>query len=310
MNWFKQNRFLGTFLGVLVFSTLLCVYFLFRERSAAGREGARLKTVTEELIRLRGGTPFPNEENLHMTRAQTRGRRDSLLALEKELKRRTFPKPALQPNEFQAQLRQAVTDVIERARASKAQLPESFYLGFDEYATSLPNSAAAPCLGRQLRAIEWIANTILDAHVDSLQSMMRSPLPEEKAAPAPARTTARGAKDPKTPGTSAGIVDSTSIDIAFSGSPSAVRRILNQIAAANEQAYVIRTLRVRNQVDKGPERGSIEKPAPATAAAVRPEPAGAAGKEQGISFIVGTEHLNVATKIEILRFNFPGTKSR
>ena len=68
------------------------------------------------------------------------------------------------------QLRQVVTDVIERARASKVQLPENFNLGFDEYATSLPNTAAAPYLGRQLRAIEWTANTIVDAHVDSLQS--------------------------------------------------------------------------------------------------------------------------------------------
>ena len=103
-----------------------------------------------------------------------------------------FPKPPLQPNEFQAQLRQAATDVIERARASKVQLPENFNLGFDEYATSLPNSAAAPRLGRQLRAIEWIANTIVDAHVDSLQSLTRSTLPEEKTTPAPTSARTRG----------------------------------------------------------------------------------------------------------------------
>jgi len=184
------------------------------------------------------------------------------------------------------------------------QLPESFNLGFDEYATSLPNTAAAPHLGRQLRAIEWIANTIVDAHVDSLQSLTRSTLPEEMVTSAPTAGRTRGDKESKTPETSARIVDSTSIDIAFSGSPAAARRILNQIAAAKEQAYVIRTLQVRNRAEKGPERGDKE-----TATVAGPF-AQAGAKEQGISFIVGTEHLNVAAKIEILRFNFPEMEGR
>ena len=73
----------------------------------------------------------------------------------------------------------------ERARAGKVQLPENFNLGFDEYATSLPNSVAAPRLGRQLKAIEWLANRMIEAHVDSLSSLTRSALPEEKAAATP-----------------------------------------------------------------------------------------------------------------------------
>ena len=43
------------------------------------------------------------------------------------------------------------------------QLPASFNLGFeDEDATSLPTGEAAPRLGPQLRAIAWLANTIID----------------------------------------------------------------------------------------------------------------------------------------------------
>jgi len=80
------------------------------------------------------------------------------------------------------------------------------------------------------------------------------------------------------------------------------------IAAAKEQVYVIRTLQVRNRADKGPERGDKEKLAPAATLAGPFAQAGA--KEQGISFIVGTEHLNVAAKIEILRFNFPEMEGR
>jgi len=305
MNWFQQNRFLGIFIGGLAFATLLSASFLFREKSAAAREQARLETAIAELTRLQRSTPFPSKENFRRAKAQSDSYHDLLLALKNELKTRTFPKSPLLPNEFQAQLRQVATDLIERARASKVQLPESFNLGFDEYATSLPNTAAAPHLGRQLRAIEWIATTIVDAHADSLQSLTRSTLPEEKATPPPTWARTRGGKESKTPDDSARIVGSTSIDVAFSASPAAARRILNQIAAAKEQAYIIRTLQVRNHAGKGPERGDTEKPAPAAAVAAPPTPASGARKEQGISFIVGTEHLNVAARIEVLRFNFP-----
>ena len=114
-----------------------------------------------------------------------------------------FAQLPLQPNEFQAQLRLASTAVSERATANKIQLPANFYLGFDEYATSLPNSEAAPRLGQQLRAIEWIANTIIEAHVDALNSLARTPLPQEKAGSSSTRAEAasRAARPPKTAST-------------------------------------------------------------------------------------------------------------
>lgn len=307
MNWFRQNRFLGLFLGALAFATLLSVYFLLHEKGAAEEAGARLETTVAELNRLRGSAPFPNDENLRKTKSQTDNYRNSLLALEAELKSRMFPKPPLQPNEFQSLLRQAATAVADRARASKVQLPENFNLGFDEYATSLPNSVAAPRLGRQLRAIEWLANTIIDAHVDALQSLTRSPLPEERAVPSPTPT-AKGRAGPASKNADAAlpIVDWTSVDLAFAGSPAAVRRFANQIAAARQQTYVLRTLQVKNQVDKGPKRGVPGEAPPA------PAPSGSKLKagEQDISFIVGTEHVNVTARVEIVRFNIPDKEVR
>jgi hypothetical protein len=305
MNWFRQNRFLGAFLAALCVATLLSAWFLFHEKSTASEADARLDASIAELSRLRSSAPFPNEENLHTTKAQTDSYRDSLLALENELKTRMFPRPPLQPNEFQALLRQAVTEVIDRARESKVKLPENFNLGFDEYATSLPNSVAAPRLGRQLRAIEWIANTIVAAHVQSLQALTRNTLPEEKEAPSPAPgAKGRASKGVKPAEANSKIVDSTAVDLAFAGSPTAARRVFNQIAAAKEQTYIIRTLQIRNEIDKGPKRGET---APAQATAVPSPRTGATNKraEPGISFIVGTEQINVAARIEILRFNFP-----
>ena len=306
MNWFIQDRFVGSFLGALGVATLFSLWFLFYEKSQANEAQSQLESTVAELNRLRSSSLFPNDENLKKTKAQTDAYRSSLLALENELKTRMFPLLPLEPNEFQAQLRLAVTAVQDRATASKVQLPANFNLGFDEYATSLPNSEAAPLLGRQLRAIEWIANTIIDGHADALTALTRSPLPEEKPAATPsprpkARTTAGPAS-----GTAEKIVESTSIHLTFTGSPAAARRILNQIGAAKDQFYVLRTLVVKNQVDKGPKRGAAE----ATAPPAQAPSSGAKPKEPGIAFIVGTEHVDATARIEIVKFAIPENPAR
>ena len=311
MNWFQQNRFLGTFLGAFVCATLLSGYFLFQAKSAADEQAERLDATINELNRLRASAPFPNEDNLRKTKATTDSYRTSLQALEGELKNRMFPRRPLQPNEFQAQLRQAVIAVSERARARRVQLPENFNLGFDEYATSLPNSVVAPRLGRQLKAIEWLANRIIEAHVDSLNSLTRSALPEEKAAATPTPPPGRsgGGAAPKAAEEDARIVDSTCVSLVFTGSPAAARNVLNQVTSAKEQFYIIRTLQVKNSAGKGPKRG---EPAVPNALAVPQGAAATAGKapQSGITFIVGNEDLRVAARIEIVRFNMPTKEAR
>ncbi|HEX4665122.1 MAG TPA: Amuc_1100 family pilus-like protein [Chthoniobacterales bacterium] len=293
MNWFRQNKFLGGFLVALALTTVLSVFFLLREKSAADAAQSRLESAVNELTRLRRSVPFPSEENLRKTRTQADGYRSSLLALENEMRTRMFPKLPIQPNEFQAQLRAATINVTEHAQAFRVRLPDNFHLGFDQYATSLPNGLAAPRLGRQLRAIEWLAKTIVEAHADSINSLSRTPLPEETPAAASTRTSsrARPGAPPKPASGKEKMVDWTTVDLAFSGSPAAIRRAFNQIAAAPEQFYILRTLRIKNQVDKGPPRGGPEA-APS------------------ISFIIGTEHVDVAAKVEIMKFNIAEREAR
>jgi hypothetical protein len=314
MNWFQQNRLLGGFLIALGLATLAAGYFLLHEKALAGGQQRRLDTTVAELTRLRQGNPFPSGENLRRMRAQMESYRSSVLALENELKTRTLPIVPLQPNEFQTQLRQATTSVAELARNSKVRLPENFYLGFNEYATSLPNSTAAPLLGRELKAIEWLVSTIVEAHVDSLNSLSRAPLKEEKVTPPSATPPKTRALKPATTTSGArGMVESNSVDLAFSASPAAARKVLNQVASAKQQFFIVRTLVVKNQVAKGPPRGA----APQTAAASGPSGAppspvrpGSTPAAPGISFIVGTEHIDVAAKVEIVKFDFPQKETR
>ena len=59
------------------------------------------------------------------------------------------------------------------------ELPKGFYLGFSQYANSLPSEAAAPRLALQLRIIEKIVTSLIDFKVQSIDTLNRLPLPEE-----------------------------------------------------------------------------------------------------------------------------------
>ena len=75
---------------------------------------------------------------------------------------------------------------------------------------------------------------------------------------------------------------------------------------AKDQFYVLRTLVVKNQVDKGPKRGAAE----ATAPPAQAPSSGAKPKEPGIAFIVGTEHVDATARIEIVKFAIPENPAR
>lgn len=302
MNWFRQNRFLGFFLGALVLATVLALVFLFHEMGAAGDQQTRLETTAAEMQRLHAGHPFPTESNLKKMRAEVAAYRDSLGALEKELQTRSFPLAPLQPSEFQAQLRQSVNALTEKAQANKVTLPANFNLGFDEYATSLPNPVAAPLLGRELKAVELLANAIVDARVDGLTSLTRTALPEEKPASSPTPTPPRGRRAAPKTETASPLINAQAVQISYSASPAAARRALNEIATTKEQLFIIRTLNIKSQAEKGPKREeptATPTPAAPTAVAISPAP-GATAAPPAVKFIVGTEHINVSAQIDIV----------
>jgi hypothetical protein len=77
--------------------------------------------------------------------------------------------------------------------------------------------------------------------------------------------------------------------------------VLNELAASSGQFFIIRTLYVHNEKDKGPSRekgaGSTPPPNPQSAA-------GQPGAAAALNFIVGNEHIEVSATIEMLRFTF------
>ena len=293
MNWYRENRWLGNFLIALAGAALLALWFLFHARSGFAEALAQFNEAATERNRLEHLNPFPNEENFRKTQAALDNYGATLTKLKEELKAQVLPVAPIAPNEFQSRLRQAIVSTTEKARANRVKLPENFRLGFDEFATTLPGSAAAASsLGQELAQVELLVGILVEARVDAIATLKRVTLPPETAA---ATTPAR--KPPGPANAAPGPVERLTVDLTFVGSPSAMRKVLNQISNSERQFFIVRTLSVRNEQLKGPSREQ-------TAATGEAAEAPAATASKAIKFIVGNEHVENTARIEIVRFTF------
>lgn len=295
MKWFQQNRSRGTFLAIFAIATLASLYFLWSSKSSFDEAKSRFDENAAELNRLQRLTPFPKEANVREMKTQAEEYGVRLDQLKGELKSRVLPVTPLAPNEFQSRLRQAITSITDKARDNRVKLPANFFLGFEEFRAALPDTDLSPALGQQLAQVELLLNIILDARVDAVSALRRVPSGKPGPASSPTSVPLGPARKPSAP---AGpqLLERSVMEISFVSNPGAARRVLNQIAAVNQQFYITRTLHVLSEKETGPARDGGAVPAAATAASA---------PNAALNFIVGTERIQTFASVEIVRFTFP-----
>jgi hypothetical protein len=286
MSWFQENRWLGWFLIMFGICTFGALYFLFITKSNYEEVSARFREMAAERNRLERLDPYPNDANYRKLKAYVDNYGGGLAKFKEELKGHSLPIVLLAPNEFQSRLRQAMIANAEKARMNKVKLPDNFHLGFDEFTAALPNNEAAPLLGQELAQVELLVNILIDARVDSLDALRRTLLREGRG---------------KTAGAGPKVIERSLVDLTFVAAPSAARKVLNEIASVNQQFYIIRTLHVRNEKEKGPAREQI---AAASGSAVGTAATTPTSGNAALNFIVGNEHIETSARIEMLRFTF------
>src|SRR5207253_3310182 len=223
MNWYRENRWLGNFLIAFAVTALLALWFLFRARSGFTEASAQFNEAATERNRLEHLNPFPNEGNFRKTQAALNDYGATLTKLKEELRARVLPVEPIAPNEFQSRLRRAIVNTTEKARANRVKLPENFHLGFDEFRTTLPTTAAAPLLGQELAQVELLLGILIDARVDSITTVKRILPPETAAAAAP---TPAARKPAGTANAAPAVVERAIVDLTFTASPSETRKVL------------------------------------------------------------------------------------
>ena len=303
MKWFQQNRALGTILVVSGICVLLGAVLLYWRWSVWSEAKQTFDQATAERNRLQRLDPFPNDSNYRKLQSYLERYNAALDKFKEDLKADVAAEPPLAPNEFQSRLRQATLAAEERARTNNVKLPDKFELGFDEFARTMPSTAVAALLGQELSQVQMFINILLDAKVDSITAFRRRPLPEERGAsptptPSPGQRVATTAKPGGTP--TPKLIERNVIEVTFKAAPGAARKVMNEITSSTSQFFIIRTLYVHNEKDKGPphERTATPTPAPSPQASPGQSPAGA------LNFIVGNEHIEVSATIEMLRFTF------
>ncbi len=300
MNWIKENKFLAGFLGAMVAGLAVFGFLLYSSWSHYSEVTDNYRRQSAELSRLQKLAPFPNEENLKKLRQQKDAYVLAIVGLQKNLSSMEYPLEPLEPAAYQDILRKTVSAVVEKANKNGVKLPDKFYGGLEVYQTAPPkDAAAATALGRELKAIELVVNTLLDCKIDAITSITRTPLPEEGGAKTTGPAAAGGKAGPGP------LVKKHSFTIGFTADQSSLRRALNEISSAREQFLIVRMLRIKNENEKGPSRGGD---ASGGLPGSLPVASGTGSEPNALKFVVGTEKLNALAVIDIVDFEPPSKK--
>lgn len=304
MNWLRENSFLAGLAALTVIGGGVLVFLMMQAMGHFQETSDAYAQAVQKLHALQNRSPFPNVENLEKSQLLKGQYGAELDALRARLEGMQTPLTAdISPQKFQDDLRAAVNLITEKAAAAGVELPKGFYLGFSQYANSLPNEHAAPALARQLGIINKIITDLIDFRVRSIDTLDRLPLPEESsAAPAasqPAEDNARRGKDPDSSPVG---VKRQPFDLGFTAEQGKLRVAFNSLLGS-DQFLLVRNLTLENTSRVGPpiSRGGGSSPAPPTEKPASPSlesPAAA----NNLNVILGRELVKASMRIEIIDF--------
>jgi len=301
MNWVRENKFLTGFLAVLIIGVGALSYLLYTAYGSWADETDQFNQQAGELHRLKSLSPYPNRKNLDRYQAERDGLIKATQDLASSLAQMELPPGELSPSAFQDRLRDTISTVKDKAGRMGVRLPDNFSMDFEQYESQPPPAAAAGPLGRQLAAINLAVNLLLDQHVDAIAGLVRTRLPQEGAAAGGGRGERRGGGFGPRGGAGGGgageLVEKLPIDLTFLAGQTAFQKVLNAFAASSQQYFITRTLVVEN-TNPNPVLKSTDSTQPAPAA-------GAPGGGNYLTYIVGTEKLKVAMRVDIVSFNPP-----
>jgi LAS superfamily LD-carboxypeptidase LdcB len=312
MEWVRNNRFLAVFIGIMVIGIGVLGYLVNSSYSHYAQVDEEYTSQVAELKRLQALQPFPEEANLVKYNQQKAAYGEAVTQFQTKLASME-PPPAdkpLSPSDFQNRLRESVRDIGRSAQQVGVALPEGFYMGFEQYRESLPDTAATPLLTSQIDAIEQMVRILIKRRVDRINFIKRAALEQEGSAaltaasaapPNPAMAKATAAAAPE-------LITRHPIEISFAAAPSAFREALNEIVES-PRLFVVRALQVKNQVDKGPVRGAgLDANAAAGTPGAPTQPTtDASGQplpEKGpppLRYIAGQEKVDVLAYIELTK---------
>jgi len=301
MNWIQQNKFLAGYFAVIIVAVGVLGYLLFSAKGSYDEAAAAYQTQATELDRLQHLAPFPDEENLKKLQAQKKEHQEKVQELQTTLGKAKFPVEPMTPEQFQDVLHTAVSDYTKKAADNGVEIAaKPFYLGFDTYQSVPPKPEAAPLLGRELKAIQIVMNSVLSHGASSIKFLKRDPLPEEGGAAA-SQSQQKGGNRPGAGGAGEkNLVSKHSFEVTFLAPKGRPQSVLNDIVESKTQFLIPRLVIVKNEKDKGPSREAPpEAPQPPTTGTPQPPGTPPAAADPAHTFIVGDEKVETTLIVDI-----------
>jgi hypothetical protein len=166
---------------------------------------------------------------------------------------------------------------------------------------------------------------LVDEHVDSVTALSRSRLPQEGGVTRPGgggggfdRGPGGFGRGPGGPGRggnengggAGGLVEKYSFDLKFTATQASFQKVLNDFAASSKQFFITRTLVIENSDPKPVSKAGEATPGAPVAPAAPGSPATSGTDANYLKFLVGTEKLNVAMRVDMVAFNSPDKSTR
>lgn len=311
MNWARQNPLLAGVVGFAAVATLALGWLIWSASSNLAEVDERYEKQVAEFKRLASLTPFPDAANVAKLEEQRVAFAAAGKALEEQFVAFEPAAATLDPAGFQDLLRKDVAAVIAKARGANVKVADTFYLGFERYRSELPAEKAVPLLARQLAAVRGLMNAFIESGVDAIGGIKRNPVPgetgpgTETAAPATGPAAVAAARRAAT----VDLITRYPFEVTVNADQVAFRRAVGRLLE-QRPLLLLRSLKVKNEKEKGPLRASADpKLAEQSAAATAtPAAAGAAAAKpaaDALRYVVGQEKLEATMQIEVIRFAAP-----
>lgn len=146
---------------------------------------------------------------------------------------------ALPSTEFQQLVKERVQKFRKYADDGGLEITDAseFQLGFDEYSNVIPPQELVAILDYELEAIDYLLRALVDVGVSQLESFDRDPILGETGA------SGDQASD---------VVHKYPVRLRFSGSHDSFQDLINKLANDTNFFYIVRVLKVSNEVTEGP----------------------------------------------------------
>jgi hypothetical protein len=269
MDWIRENKTLASIMGVFLALAAALVFLVVNAWTAFGESNDRFVAANNALATMKSANLYPSHENLTKKKTAVEDYEKKVTTLSKVLLSLQPKAEPITETDFQAKLKAKIAEI--RTLAGKTtKLPGESSLGFADYTSSLPKSAAiAQELSEYVDAAEAVTRVLIESGIESVDTFERSQLASEKGESAPtpgvpavqANAVRKGPSGkPAVPVKAvAKMVERRTLTFTLTCDQGPLQKVLNRLASPSQMPYfaAIRLLRVENEKNEGPLRGAI-----------------------------------------------------